>query len=82
VRGAAVQDEGADACGIHLADEGGGVRHIRQDAGDVGEEEQLLGLQLAGDAASHVVGVDVQRLAVRANNNGRDDRDVSLARQA
>ena len=44
-------------------------------AGDVGQQNQFFGLEGLGDFACNQVGVDVVRLTVRANADGRDHRN-------
>ena len=50
-------------------------------AGDVGEVHELLGVERLGDRARDRVGVDVVRLAVVVDADGRDHRDQLLAQQ-
>ena len=49
---------------------------IAQPAGDVGEEHDLVGAELARDRAGGLVGVDVVGVALAVGADGRDDRDV------
>ena len=48
-------------------------------AGNVGQQHQLFGLQRLSDLAGHQVGIDVVGLAVRTNADGRNDRNEVAA---
>ena len=49
-------------------------------AGDVGQQQHALGIQLAGDGAGHGVGVDIEGVAFFRNADRRDHRHVVVVR--
>jgi len=51
----------------HLADQGAWIVPVPQDAGGVGEQDQLFGLEGCGQFARHRVGIDVVGLAHNLN---------------
>ena len=54
---------------------------VAQQAGHVGQVDDLLGDQLGGHGAGHRVGVDVERLAGGVGADGGDDGDEVLGQQ-
>ena len=73
-----VVEHGLDLVGAGLADDRAGVGGVAQPAVDVGEEDDLVGAERAGDGAGRLVGVDVVGVALAVGAHRRDDRDVVL----
>ena len=74
------------AVGDQAVDLGGGQsgQHLAllvEQAGGVGQQHQLLGLQRLGHLAGHQIGVDVVGLAVRPDADRRDHRDEVAGHQ-
>ncbi len=56
-------DQVAAAAGSQTPDQAGGFILVEQDAGGVGQEDELLGLKRLGDGRGGGVGIDVQEPA-------------------
>ena len=72
----AVGDEAADVVDPQFLDEGAA---LVEDAGNVGEKQEALGAERAGDGAGESVGVDVIGLPVGALRDRRQDGDQLAA---
>ena len=78
----AVGHQRVELVGRGLADQAGRVADVAAEALDVGEVDQLLGIQRLGDGAGDDVGVDVVRLALVVGADGGDDRDELVGQEA
>ena len=73
--------------GLELADgdrpeHGGRIVGVGPDAGDIGEEDELLGLEGGGHRPGHGVGVDVVGLTGGVGGDGGHHRDETLGQEA
>src|SRR5438067_13364239 len=73
----AVLDVRGEILRLHLLDQLSAL----EDAGDVGEIDELARADGDGDLGRDLVGVDVVALPVLADADGRDDRHVALRKQ-
>jgi len=75
-------EELLEALGVDVGDERLLVTEVSVDAGDVGEVDELLGVEGFGDRRGDRVGVDVVGLAALVDPDGSDDRNELFAEEA